>query len=551
MPDAQPASPGWPLVRALHFERRDLGPRYSFGRIAGRPELAGLRRLELVGDDDDALSALAASPHLTNLRSLSLQGNPSAGDGFRALARSALFESLEELEVGMFPRPVAAKAVPFLLASGRLRRLTRLRLAVGPAGPGCWEVLAANRPPGLTELHWNYVWEPPDLTRSPALLSGLVSLDVSNCLLRDDGLARLVSCPHLAGLRRLNLEQTGVGAAGIAALARSSFVRSLTHLNLNGNSLGDEALAALADLPLDSLQSLELNHLERVDHSGGRPRALYPSAGALAALLRASWVPHLKYLDLRHAGVGGDELRVLAAAPALHGLQSLDLTHNPLDDKGLVAFARSEHRGELRGLRLAVGLSGDPVTNAGAARALAASPGLGCLTTLEITQVRWDREAAEALARSDLPAHLRQLVIAGCGVEDDAAEALARAPWRRLRSLNLSANPLTGRGVRSLAQSPALAGLWELGLAHTPVGDGGLEALAQSPHLTRLVRLDLHDADFGPAGSAALAGSPVVRRLERVALNEHLELWVQAPGLRPLARAAARGHGQATQESED
>jgi hypothetical protein len=79
-----------------------------------------------------------------------------------------------------------------------------------------------------------------------------------------------------------------------------------------------------------------------------------------------------------------------------------------------------------------------------------------------------------------------------CEIGPAGAAALAGSPvLGGLLSLDLSGNPLGTEGVRALADSPHLGRLRRLDLSHAKVGAEGLEALARSQHLTELRRLDL------------------------------------------------------------
>ncbi len=123
----------------------------------------------------------------------------------------------------------------------------------------------------------------------------------------------------------------------------------------------------------------------------------------------------------------------------------------------------------------------EPVRADGIA-ALAASPHLGRLTTLN-------------LSRND--------------VADDGAAVLARAPWLGgLRSLNLEENGLSSFAAAALAASPGVAGLTSLELAGNAIADEGLQALASSPHLANLRWLGLKRNPLSRAARRIVANSP-------------------------------------------
>jgi len=90
-------------------------------------------------------------------------------------------------------------------------------------------------------------------------------------------------------------------------------------------------------------------------------------------------------------------------------------------------------------------------------------------------------DAGEEIARRAPLRHLRLSDAAG------HAEAVANSPvLRRLISLDLSGNPIGDRGVAALARSPYLARLRWLGLVRCDAGAAGAKALAASTGLPGL-----------------------------------------------------------------
>jgi uncharacterized protein (TIGR02996 family) len=94
-----------------------------------------------------------------------------------------------------------------------------------------------------------------------AHLARLTALHLDDCLIRDDGLQRLLASPHLRSLRTLGLANTGLRGDGLRALGAWSPLAELTSLHLAGNSLGDAVVEAF-------LKSPQLARLRYADFSG-------------------------------------------------------------------------------------------------------------------------------------------------------------------------------------------------------------------------------------------------------------------------------------------
>jgi uncharacterized protein (TIGR02996 family) len=118
------------------------------------------------------------------------------------------------------------------------------------------EVLA-----GLTHLQLYFRGEVEDFVRFIQLpqLQLLAHLDLSYCVITDEGVAALARSPHLGRLTALGLSGNAVTDAGIQELASSPYLCRLTTLTLSGNPIGDEGAEMLARSPnLANLKSLSL-----------------------------------------------------------------------------------------------------------------------------------------------------------------------------------------------------------------------------------------------------------------------------------------------------
>src|SRR5262249_28718801 len=132
----------------------------------------------------EAVRSLVNDANLPRLRRLDL-GKSLAGDGAaEALAESARLEDLRELKLASCGLTAAGAAA---LAAGPWRHLRTLWLADNPVGAAGAAALA----------------------RSEAL-SGLVRLDLSRCLLTDDGVKALAASPRTDDLVELALSDNGL-----------------------------------------------------------------------------------------------------------------------------------------------------------------------------------------------------------------------------------------------------------------------------------------------------------------------------------------------------
>lgn len=328
----------------------------------------------------------------------------------------------------------------------------------------------------------------------------LSELALDDCGLGDAELAALAD--GLAGLRKLLVGAGGVddapsgrlGARAIGALARAPFVQHLRELAIVDAFLGTKAVRALAELPLDSLVSLDLSS-----------SAL--SEGALRALGSARWLEHVRHLTLGAARCSASALTgLLRQMPAL---EKLTLREVPLDEASAwPALARELGRvRELDVEHCQLGLAEI------AALSDAASPQLASLTLRE--EAALDGSIFELLARLpslrrlglyEMPLGgspgalermleaqpaLEALTLCDVGIGPAEVAALVRLPSTSLRHLDLSDNAIGLEGARALAGSAGLSGLRELWLWQCGIGGQELEALFRDPVWTQLEALSL------------------------------------------------------------
>lgn len=131
---------------------------------------------------------------------------------------------------------------------------------------------------------------------------------------------------------------------------------------------------------------------------------------------------------------------------------------------------------------------------------------------------------------------LTRLIVRNNRLWPENVPQIARSPVApRLRSLDLSGNPLADAGTEALAASPSLAGLAELTLLNhhqsydVSVHAAGAAALARSGTLTHLQTLTLGGHHVGDAGLIDLVTSTNARRLTHLDLSQN-DLGAIGPG---------------------
>jgi hypothetical protein len=274
--------------------------------VAAAPFAPTLRMLSLTHWHlpDRALRVIAASPHLTNLCSLSLAGEFTAA-GWAALVNSPLAGRLEALSLsswGPVPgepdrRLIGPDGAAVLAAAPRLENLRTLGLVADRLGAdGLRSILTSEHLTGLRKLSMTHD-----------------SLDTRD---REPfGPARLPELEHLT------LIHSGVTASTVRELVASGLLTRLTHLNLNLNDFPGEVVRTLVDEP------------------GGVYRAEIMELGfnplgddAVVVIARSDRFPHLSQLSLYRTGLTDTGAAALLNAPWAGQLERLNLIDNGFSD---------------------------------------------------------------------------------------------------------------------------------------------------------------------------------------------------------------------------
>jgi uncharacterized protein (TIGR02996 family) len=263
--------------------------------------------------------------------------------------------------------------------------------------------------------------------------------------------------------------------------------------------------APLIRLTLDGIGQ-QPRELARLPALGNIPELVLDETPADAARLR-DFLRHFSGERLRHLGLQGKRVRVgsreyLSSWPGLERLTSLSLRGMAFPDSVLAG--------------------------------LLASPGMGRLQRLDLSDTRAGPRAAVALARSERLAGLRYLDLGGeCAPGDAGLRALTKADWQ-LQGLRLFARSVSPDALQTLADAPWMEGLSSLEID----GLGSLEALVGSKARARHLAVRTGWDDLQQALAAFcrsdLAAGLTSLRLTAQCNGEDLAPLVDAPNLSRL-----------------
>jgi len=340
-------------------------------------------------------------------------------------------------------------------------------------------------------------------------LRQVASLDLSHHDITLTELEALLASPHLGRLRRLLLRNVALTPDGMEVLARSPVLRQLRCLDLGDDYFGPR-LADAGTLRAGLGNQFGPQGLQRLITSG--------RLSGLASLT-------LKDVPLTEA-----DLSLLASTAALPSLTHLFLSSRDLTPQGVRLLGEARGLPALRHLTIGWTHYGDE----GNAAALAGSPLLARLDTLDVSWTVFDRQAALGLSQSKHLGQLRRLDLTQCRVGPEEAQMLSRAHFERLSELKLMNGKIGPKGLAALARAPWLGGLTNLDLEGCEVGPEGAKALAGSTALSNLRSLNLDRNQIGPDGARALADSTVLSRLRHLSLSSNMRTAPEAGQLGAL-----------------
>jgi len=274
-------------------------------------------------------------------------------------------------------------------------------------------------------------------------------LEASQCL------AKLIASPYLRGLREIDLCGNYLGNSVIAQLARAPHLDELRTLQLGFNDLTDAGLRALAEIPhLANLCELHLEDNKRLATPG------------LRALADSPYFPNLRLLNLSGNALTDSAVRVLINAEGLTHLNAVALADNNLGDSGVTSLARSELLTRMLAHNPVLDLRRNNIGPVGA-RALAESPRVGTLRTLNLAGNVIGDAGLAALAQSPHLGQLEELIVSGNRISDTGAMALAGSELlATLRSIDLTGNIVNHSSIHDLHDA-AMSHDWRRQLAIT------------------------------------------------------------------------------------
>jgi hypothetical protein len=402
-------------LRLYHLQsnhRQIILSEHAVSFLASSPHLADLRELDLCGQRPTAASVAAlASSNLTGLRRLDLRACQLTGAQVAALAQSDVFGRLEE--INLQDNPLGDEGVDVALGTpGAMPALRHLTL-------GTTRITAE----GLRHV----------LECHTSRAQPLEELNVNENPLGLEGMRMLVSHPGAAGLRGLVAGGCEFNAEAIAMLCGSRQLSGLQRLFLWGNTLGDAGVEQLANSPL--LAQLHDLHLDRVQMS----------ERGFIRLISSPYAGGLTRLSVQRNELGLPAVRALVGSPAASQLETLSIGYNPIP--WAEALERLSAEGALPRLRrleldarwyepagLGLGARG--------AALLARSPLARQLESLSLDRQMLGDDGIELLLSGDGFPRLHTLSLHGAGCTERGLKLLcterARQRLPSLRSLNIS-----------------------------------------------------------------------------------------------------------------
>ncbi|HEY2709153.1 MAG TPA: TIGR02996 domain-containing protein [Caulobacteraceae bacterium] len=232
-------------------------------RIVERPELRRLRALSLSNEVTvEGLAALAASPWVSELASLSVDGVPIGDAGGAALAGGTALRRLSTLM--LVNCGIGREGAESLAGSQILGAVTYLNLSANPLAAGTARVVASPYLARIERLYLGKAGVDDAACAAIALasgLSGLTELNLPDNRIRDEGAAALANSVNMPNLVRLRLSENGIGDAGAAAFASAHGLPKLEVLDLSSNAIGEAGAEALANgSGLPALKTLGLSY---------------------------------------------------------------------------------------------------------------------------------------------------------------------------------------------------------------------------------------------------------------------------------------------------
>ncbi len=336
-----------PIVRQLHGlyldgldDAQDDGTgENAVAAIARSPHLAGLKRLYLEFEVlPEEYSLLARSPYLRNLESLVLDYPPASASGLETLAKSKWFRKLRRLQ--LWTSSEGLRALADLPPMPHLVSLT-LKGTSSASTAALRKFVNSSSFPALAHLELSGT----NLSSEQVALLAkgkwpLRHLRLSHNEVRKAGAEALAKAPFASTLQVLELPACEITAGGVQALACSEALSGLRRLDLAVNPIGPGGLIALAES--EHFRGLRSLDLEWTNTARG-PIA----ARDVYRFLSTMDMPDLRHLSLSQLPVSIRGARVIAADPAFANLSQLRSGSCSLGERGTRVLVTSENLSNL------------------------------------------------------------------------------------------------------------------------------------------------------------------------------------------------------------
>lgn len=317
--------------------------------LAASPHVRQLRSLLVGGELDERTAAVLAGADLPHLTDLSLQLAVDAPRAITAVAAAPWFQNLRVLRIGEHlgvPHLEALAAVPPMpdlhtlhLGDNRFEWVALRALARSESFPHLAALALGRNPLGdegvayLAKAEWSVRslnLRGCGLSNADVrtllggkLLDGVRVLELGGNTLTTPAVKALAASPKLAEVRHLTLAFSKIGKDGFAALGASPHLKHLTRLDVN--VFADENGRAKVEDTGAFLNHGEAPRLRRLD-LGGQPVGV---SGAKALATRPTFA-NLRWLVLQGGRIGNAGLAALTAAPQLRELVVLDVAANQI-----------------------------------------------------------------------------------------------------------------------------------------------------------------------------------------------------------------------------
>jgi uncharacterized protein (TIGR02996 family) len=457
-----------PALRELNLSQCQLGDAGTQA-LMGAIRWTGLRRLELERNmiGDEGARAIASAAHLARLERLNLSGNTISNAGAEAIAESEHLSALRLLRLS--ENLIGDAGMAALGRSRSLARAVDFTASRNPALPELIAAVEARFQQSLPPLEDAPAAPAPAPAPVSAASVGASDEDgLVRAILADpsDGLARRVYTDWLeehgaarqAELMRLppgEKKRRGTLLKALRQAVDAAFpYEGLTIEEDNGLLSVTVSMRTFLKKSFQEAAPkwLDEQHITWVRLVGQSKNWGKVGATPLAAKLRG-----LSLFGSQPRDVGVSAL----ARVGLPGACSLNLFGTEMHDAGLVALGATTAMPRLVHLKL----GGNWVTATGL-RALADGPLAGQIQYLDLSNVHIQDLGVGVIVQSArLAGGLVALSLSSCWLSDQAAAALASSPHLgRLRSLDIGRNGITGGGTLALADSPLLRRLRRLSL---------------------------------------------------------------------------------------